>query len=248
MNKLKTLALLSICLFCVAAIVGTLVPFYVQALDTEEMGRSVGNSIVYEKEKITLDSSATSGENVEFLTETRIEEIPYEVREVEVDTIPKGTREIVSKGECGKVRNTYLVKYVDGIKVDEALYTQFLMSSPTEQVENVGVGGVVTANDGTAYNYSYKKQMEATAYTYLPPYVTMTTATGATLRRGIVAVDPTVIPMHTKMFITGSYEYGVGVAEDTGGAIKGNIVDLAFETYDECIYFGRRQMQVYILE
>ena len=91
--------------------------------------------------------------------------------------------------------------------------------------------------------------MEATAYTYVPGLTTMTTATGATLAKGIVAVDPKVIPLHTKMYITSdSVEYGVGVAEDTGGAIKGDIVDLAFMSYDECIQFGRRNMWVYILE
>ena len=77
----------------------------------------------------------------------------------------------------------------------------------------------------------------------------MTTATGATLAKGIVAVDPTVIPLHTSMYIASdTFEYGCGVAEDTGGVIKGNIVDLAFMSYDECISFGRRNMWVYILE
>ncbi|MBR2020829.1 MAG: hypothetical protein IJ939_00185, partial [Clostridia bacterium] len=52
-----------------------------------------------------------------------------------------------------------------------------------------------------------------------------------------------------KMFITSdSWEYGLGVAEDTGGAIKGNIIDLAYMNYDTCIQFGRRQMQVYFLD
>ncbi|MBO4951264.1 MAG: 3D domain-containing protein [Clostridia bacterium] len=133
--------------------------------------------------------------------------------------------------------------------MDEALYTEFHVSDPVNEVVNVGVGGTVAAKDGTVYSYNYRKQMEATAYTYLPPYTTMTTATGETLRKGIVAVDPKVIPLHTRMFITSDkIEYGLGVAEDTGGKIKGNIVDLAYMSYDECIQFGRRQMQVYILD
>ena len=83
----------------------------------------------------------------------------------------------------------------------------------------------------------------------MPGLTTMTTATGATLAKGIVAVDPKVIPLHTKMYIASdTVEYGVGVAEDTGGAIKGDIVDLAYMSYDECIQFGRRNMWVYILE
>ena len=96
---------------------------------------------------------------------------------------------------------------------------------------------------------AYYKQMEATAYTYVPGLTTMTTATGRRLQKGIVAVDPKLIPLHTKLYITSdTVDYGYGEAEDTGGVIKGNIVDLAFMSYDECIQFGRRQMIVYILE
>ena len=50
------------------------------------------------------------------------------------------------------------------------------------------------------------------------------------------------------MFVTGSVEYGYCEAEDTGGAIVGNKIDLAYPTYDECIQFGRRNVVVYILE
>lgn len=247
MNKLKTIALVSVCFFCAAALMGMLVPSLVYASDVE-----YGQDLFSDIQPLTLDTVEVTEEDtekVEFVTETRLEDIPYGTTEIGVDTIPKGEREVVSAGVCGKVSRTYLVKYVDGVKKEEALYTEFPMSNPVNEVVNVGVGGVVTAKDGTVYPYNYRKQMEATAYTYLPPYTTMTTATGETLRKGIVAVDPKVIPLHTKMFITSEYwEYGFGVAEDTGGKIKGNIVDLAYMSYDECIQFGRRQMQVYILD
>lgn len=243
MNKLKTIALVSVCLLCAFVIVGTLTPAYVFA--TEQGNGISGVSVLAQEEEKEVKDLI---EKVEFKTETRIEDIPFGVTEVGVDTIPRGSREVASAGVCGEVSRTYLVKYVDGVKISEALYTEFPVSNPVNEVVNVGIGGTVMANDGTVYSYNYRKQMEATAYTYLPPYTTMTTATGQTLRKGIVAVDPTVIPMHTKMFITGSVEYGLGVAEDTGGAIKGNIVDLAYMSYDECIQFGRRQMQVYILD
>lgn len=243
MNKLKTVALVSMCLLCAFVIVGTLTPSYVFALE-----QKVDNRDIPVVETISENEAEKEPEKIEFETETRIEDTPFGTTEVGVDTIPKGTREVASAGICGKVSRTYLVKYVNGVKSSEALYTEFPVSDPVNEVVNVGVGGTVTANDGTVYSYNYRKQMEATAYTYLPPYTTMTTATGQTLRKGIVAVDPAVIPLHTKMFITGSIEYGLGFAEDTGGAIKGNIVDLAYMSYDECIQFGRRQMQVYILD
>jgi len=198
---------------------------------------------------VLSDAIAADTEKVEFLTETRIESVPFEVIDCPVQTIPKGTREVTQKGVDGKCENIYIVKYVGGKKTDEVLYSSKPIEYPTEEIANVGVGGVITGKDGKVYNFSYYKQMEATAYTYVPGLTTMTTATGRRLQKGIVAVDPTVIPLHTKLYITSdTVDYGYGEAEDTGGVIKGDIVDLAFMSYDECIQFGRRQMIVYILE
>jgi 3D (Asp-Asp-Asp) domain-containing protein len=76
------------------------------------------------------------------------------------------------------------------------------------------------------------------------------TATGTYAKLGTVAVDPRVIPLGTKMYIVstdGSVVYGYCTAEDTGGAIKGNKVDLFYNTTAECMQFGRRSVYVYIL-
>ena len=63
-------------------------------------------------------------------------------------------------------------------------------------------------------------------------------------------MDPDVIPYGTRMFIVsadGSITYGVATAEDCGGSIQGNRIDLFFDTYDECIQFGVRSCDVYLL-
>ncbi len=200
-------------------------------------------------ETVLYDNMIIDIGKVEYVTETRLEKIPFETIEYESKTIPKGTVEIIQAGTQGEVQRSYVVKYVNGVETERAMYAENVLSLPTEQTVQKGVGGTITAADGTVYNYSYYKNMQATAYTYIPGLTTMTTATGRTLAKGIVAVDPKVIPLHTKMFITSSYgEYGYCEAEDTGGAIKGDIVDLAFMSYDECIQFGRRNVVVYILE
>lgn len=187
--------------------------------------------------------------SVEYKQYTVREEIPYAYDLTEVDTVPKGEYNVLTEGVPGTKLVTYFEKCVDGEPIESEIIAEEIVSHPVNGTAEYGVGGTVTASDGTVYSYSYKKLMEATAYTYIPGYTTMTTATGATLAKGIVAVDPTVIPLHTKMFITSdTVEYGLGVAEDTGGVIKGNIVDLAYMSYDECINFGRRNMWVYILE
>ena len=63
---------------------------------------------------------------------------------------------------------------------------------------------------------------------------------------GMVAVDPKVIPLGTKIYVEG---YGIAIAGDTGGAIKGNIIDLFFNTNKECYQFGRQHgLNVYVLK
>ena len=59
-----------------------------------------------------------------------------------------------------------------------------------------------------------------------------------------IAVDPNVIPLGSKVYVSG---YGVAIASDTGGAIKGNIVDVYFNTLNECISWGRRSVEVTVL-
>jgi 3D (Asp-Asp-Asp) domain-containing protein len=76
------------------------------------------------------------------------------------------------------------------------------------------------------------------------------TATGTQARRNpngfsSIAVDPRVIPYGTKLYVEG---YGYAIAEDTGGAIKGNIIDVYFNSAGECSNWGVRYVNVYILK
>ena len=81
----------------------------------------------------------------------------------------------------------------------------------------------------------------ATAYTWTGNR----TATGTWPSRGTVAVDPRVIPLGTELHIEG---YGSAVAADTGGAIQGQRIDLYMDTKHECLQWGRRQVEVRVLE
>jgi len=71
------------------------------------------------------------------------------------------------------------------------------------------------------------------------------TATGLRARKGIVAVDPRLIPLGTKLYIEG---YGQALAADTGGWIKGDRIDLCFDSLEECYRYGRRKIYVYLVE
>ncbi len=85
----------------------------------------------------------------------------------------------------------------------------------------------------------------ATAYSAHDPGNSPYTASGTLVRHGVIAVDPSFIPIGTRVYIPG---YGEAVAEDTGGAIVGNIIDVAFDTHEEAIEFGRQDLEIYILE
>ena len=87
--------------------------------------------------------------------------------------------------------------------------------------------------------------VSATAYSAYDPGCGHYTASGTPLRRGVIAVDPSFIPLGTRVYIPG---YGEAVAEDTGGAIVGNIIDVAFDTHEEALAFGRQDLEIYIME
>lgn len=97
--------------------------------------------------------------------------------------------------------------------------------------------------------YRRKLTMEATAYEPGPvsngKWSTGYTAIGLKAGLGVVAVDPTVIPLRSRLYIE---DYGYAVAGDVGAAIKGNRIDLGFPTVDECVQFGRQKVVVYVLD
>ncbi len=116
----------------------------------------------------------------------------------------------------------------------------------TQSAEAEISGETITTSGGQILTYVDVLSVEATAYCGGG-----TTATGTPARYGAIAVDPDVIPYGTRMYIVsddGNWIYGEATAEDCGGAINGNIIDLYFDSYNTCIQFGRRNCTVYILE
>lgn len=71
------------------------------------------------------------------------------------------------------------------------------------------------------------------------------TRTGTKARYGVIAVDPKIIPLGTRVYVPG---YGYARAEDTGGAIKGHRIDLCFENTKEAKKYGVKKIKIYILK
>ena len=108
----------------------------------------------------------------------------------------------------------------------------------------------ITTPSGEVLTYTHTMVVEATAYTKTDAGCDDWTSTGTLARYGAIAVDPSVIPYGTRMYIVsndGAYVYGIATAEDCGGAIGGARVDLYYDTTEECFAFGRRDCTIYFL-
>lgn len=195
------------------------------------------------------------------------EEIPYESKEKVNKAMASGQKKLIQTGKAGEKKVSYKVSYEDGVEISREKITEKVITKPVAQIKEVGPskkidyyqiassGSIQTSRSG---NLSYSRVITANATAYdasscgkapsHPAYGI--TATGARATKGIVAVDPSVIPLGTRLYIEsadGSYVYGTCVAADTGGAIKGNRIDLCFDTRGEAIRFGRKPVKVYIL-
>ncbi len=111
-----------------------------------------------------------------------------------------------------------------------------------KEERNPGPGYVKTEQGYLRFTEHYV--MEGTAYMPEDGNGDGITAIGIPAHYGVVAVDPEIIELGTRVYIPG---YGVALAADTGGAIDGMIIDLCMESYDECMEFGRRDVDVYVL-
>lgn len=203
-----------------------------------------------------------------------VEEVTFDTVRIANPEMKKGTEKVVQEGADGVRTCIYEVIFSNGRElcrqfveeIDSTAVDQIVEYGTAEEqpapiavttnnqsaiasVSKNGDGsGTLTLADGTTLNFSAAKSMTATAYTAGHGGADYCTATGTTVRVGTVAVDKSVIPLGTKMFIVTNdgIVYGTAVAEDTG--VRGNKVDLYFDTYQQCINFGRRSCTVYILK
>lgn len=177
--------------------------------------------------------------------QTRTEEVPCGTRYVGVEQ-PGKQPYVVSAGTAGQKVVTYNLTLHDGVEVSREKVGEEITRQPVEQVVCRGAGGELVAG-GKSYSYSKVLNMRATAYT-TENKSWKWTASGTTARVGAVAVDKSVVPLGSRLYIVapdGSWCYGVAVAEDTG--VRGSTIDLYFNTRRECINFGVRAATVYVL-
>lgn len=177
------------------------------------------------------------------VTEKEIKEevpLPYGEERVDDPTLEKGLTKTVKAGVNGKARNTVKVIFYNGKEGKREIIATETLVQPQNRV--VAMGSITAVSrGGERMDIREAKFMQASAYTYTG----FRTATGVAPAVGMVAVDPGVIPMGSRLYIEG---YGYARAADTGGAVKGNRIDLFMEEYSQCINWGRRTVKVYILQ
>lgn len=173
-------------------------------------------------------------------------EIPFETESRENKDMFEGEKKVITKGEVGQKTESLKNTYVNGLLETTEVLKSEITKDPVKEVVEVGTKKGTVAPNGK--NAKRVIVMQATAY---DPTAGSKTAMGTRARVGAVAVDPKVIPLGSKLYIEsmdGFASYGYATAEDTGGAIKGNRIDLFYNSNAEANRFGRRNVKVYVLD
>jgi len=216
------------------------------------------NKIEYDENDIitpSLDSKLKDNMDikiVEVMEDTIIEkeEIPYKVKTVDDSSLLKGKTKVSQEGEVGEKEITYKVTYHDGKLIEKTLEDEYISKEAIEKIVKKGTkeeivvasrSEISRGSNSTTQNTSGGKHMKVVATAYAGDTIT---ATGTKPKWGTIAVDPKVIPYGTKVYIP---QFNMTfVAEDCGGAIKGNKIDIFMNSESQCINWGRRTIDIYI--
>ncbi|MCM3088919.1 Uncharacterized conserved protein YabE, contains G5 and tandem DUF348 domains [Bhargavaea ginsengi] len=216
-----------------------------------------------------MDETVKPGSSVKVVRVEKVTDVVEESTDFTVQTkkdngLLKGKEKVVQNGEAGKVERTYEVIKEDGKEVARKLQNEKVVKNPVNKVVAVGTKApapakaVASKSSGKVVQASAPRNeapaggkefyVTATAYTASCNGCSGITATGINLKANpgakVIAVDPRVIPLGSKVWVEG---YGTAIAGDTGGAIKGNKIDIFVPTKDQAYSFGRQKVKIKIL-
>ncbi|MBQ7317312.1 MAG: G5 domain-containing protein [Phascolarctobacterium sp.] len=164
------------------------------------------------------------------------------------DTIAKGVDTVEVEGRSGRERVIYkTVTKADG-SVKAEVVKREIIKKPVAQVVRMGAAPSVKTKDGYR-RFKQKLVVQATAYWTHDPVDASGTGIAYDGTPAVpyktIAVDPKVIPLQSQVYIPG---IGQVRANDTGSAIKGKIIDIAMDSRKAAWNWGRRNIEIYILE
>jgi len=200
--------------------------------------------VLNEKDKVSLplDQMIKADDQIQvFRVTEKIEnvksEIPYQIVAQPAD-FPVGLPDrVVKKGANGEHEQVVKVTFEDGKEVERLVLQQQVLRAPVNQVVSRGAQTTISRG-GQTIQFKRAYLMRASAYSGGGM-----TATGHDVHWGVIAVDPKVISLGTQLYVDG---YGEAVALDTGGAIKGNRVDLYMNSEEAAQSWGVRSVIVYV--
>ena len=183
--------------------------------------------------------------------------VEFKVINRENNHLDKGKQQVLKAGKPGTREKIFKIIYEDGKQILKQLKSDNIIASPINKVIEFGTVLNFQTSRGDIVRYKKVLNMRATAYTSSYADTGKSpgdsgfgiTYTGKRARVGLIAVDPRVIPLGTRLYIecNGRTDYGFATAADIGGAIKGNKIDLYFNDSGTVDRWGVKRVQVYIL-
>lgn len=225
-------------------------------------------NVMYDSNDIVslkLDAKLSDGMSIEVIdvkeeTIREAKEVPFGVELVEDSNLKKGSTEVKQEGIAGKNELVYTMIYHNGNPVEKKFVQEVVSAEPKNKIVKKGtkVEVQVASSRGTSSrvnatttsvkttnssNTSSKgKHMSVVATAYTGDTVT---STGTTPKWGTIAVDPSIIPYGTKVYIP---QFGMTfIAEDTGSAIRGNKIDIFMNDQSKVSDWGRKNIDIYIV-
>lgn len=228
-------------------------------------------NVKYDKNDIVslpLDQKVVNGDKIEVIdvTEKTVKEdkdIPFEVNIVEDSNLLKGQTKVEVEGQQGKNELVYKVTYHNGKQVEKEFMEEIVATEPIDKLVKKGtkvevqvassrgentratttLSNKVSSNSTSSNASSNRKHLSVVATAYTGHSVT---ATGTTPRWGTIAVDPSIIPYGTKVYIPQFDK--TFIAEDCGSAIKGNKIDIYMNDESSVYSWGRKTIDIYIVK
>lgn len=212
---------------------------------------TVAENLTYNGIKFTADDIISPAKTAEVSAETQIryDQVTYKYRdrkkdvkaEREVKLDPKLTSGVIEKteGHPGRAVFRYTTRYVNGKKKETTVRRLRWITEPAKASMRFGTSGT-----GESGSVEWTRTFTGNTTAYYMGQNPMG-ASGMRCHFGTCAVDPSVIPYGTKLYVTG---YGTAIATDCGSAVKGNVVDLYMHNNAEALRWGRRFVTVYVLD
>ncbi len=184
--------------------------------------------------------------------------VPFNVVRKENTHMDMGKENVLVQGNEGVREKKFKITFEDGMEVARQLISDAIIANPIDKIIEFGTVLNHKTARGDIVRYKNVLDMRATAYTASykdtgkgpgdPGFGI--TASGMAVRKGIIAVDPRVIPLGTRVYVEvagDTPDYGFAVAADTGGAIKGDLIDLYYDEQGYVDRWGVKRVKVYIL-